>query len=125
MDTADVIQALTIGLIATSPALVVWIAAVIVTAMLVRRSGGKAERLLLAGAVIYLVSSLLLIPSNLIISGLMSQGPEGISSISTVSTWIVMLRKVIGMAGLICFINAFWVKFNIKDSTLADTTKPG
>lgn len=113
---ADIIKIIVSGIVPAAPALVIWITAVILTTIVFRRSGGKAERLLLAGAVIYLVSSLLLIPSPIIFWEMVSNEPE---NISTVATWITMIRKIIAMTGLVCFLSAFWVKFK-KDSMPAN-----
>ena len=107
------ISMFTVGLINTAPFLIVWIAATVIAAVLLRRRRGKAEKFLLAGGVVMVVNSLLMIPGVVVSSYLIERGATMTDAASTASS-LNLLRNVIGMAGIICLVYAFWVKFKTK-----------
>jgi len=93
-----------------SPALVLWIAVIVFAAVMLRRGGGRAERFLMTGGIIKLAGTLLSIPSLFIMPWLMQRGYSITDANSIISGWGIFL-KVIGMAGIICLVYAFWAKF--------------
>ena len=103
---------------ANSPALVLWIAVIVFAAVMLRRGGGRAERFLLAGGIIKLAGILLSIPSLFIMPWLIGMGYGMAYTSSVISGWDMFL-KVIGMAGIVCLVYAFWVKF--KDRNIEAT----
>jgi len=101
-------------LIGATPALVFWIAVIILAAIILRRSGGRAERFLVAGAGIGIAGTLLRIPVSAISPWLFQQDYSH-TYISCVSTSCGIFLNIIGMAGIICFVYAFWLKFNARN----------
>jgi len=101
-------------LAASAPALIFWIAVVVFAAIMLRRGGGKAERFLVAGGIIKLAGTLLSIPSLFIMPWLIGMGYDTAYANSVTSGWGIFL-KVIGMAGILCLVYAFWVKFKVGD----------
>ncbi len=97
-------------LMGSAPALVLWIAVVIFATIMLRRGGGRAERFLIYGAGLKIVSNLLILPSLAIMHWLINKGYSMDYANSVVSGY-GMFCKVIGMAGIICLVYAFWVKF--------------
>lgn len=95
---------------AAAPRLAVWIAAIILSAIVLRRNGGKAERLLLAGVVLMLASTLFDIPSSVIVPLAIGRG-DTITLVSSISRIYEFLLGIIDMAGIICMVYGFWVKF--------------
>jgi len=107
------ISIFTAGLINTAPSLAIWIAAVILATVLLRRRGGRAEKFLLAGAALMLVNSILIIPGGAVVPYLVERGATMTDASSAI--WSLnLLRGVIGMAGIVCLVYAFWVKFKTK-----------
>jgi len=106
-----------------SPALVLWIAVIVFAAVRLRRGGGRAERFLIAGGIIKLAGTLLSIPSLFIIPWLIGKGYDISVANSVVSGWGMFL-KVVGMAGIICLIYAFWVKFKEENIEAAVSVAP-
>jgi cytochrome bd-type quinol oxidase subunit 2 len=104
------ISIFTAGLINAAPSLIIWIAA-IVLGLLLRRKGGRAEKFLLAGTIVMLVSSLLMILGVALVPYLVDRGATMADAASAARS-LNLLRNVIGMAGIICLVYAFWVKFN-------------
>jgi hypothetical protein len=93
-----------------APALIFWIAVIVFAVIMLRRDGDRAECFLIAGASLKIVSNLLNIPVGFIHIWLIDKGYSVDSAVSIVSSWGIFLN-VISMAGIICLIYAFWVKF--------------
>ncbi len=99
------------ALVGVAPALAGWTAVIVLAAVILRRRGGKAERFLVAGASLKLLSSLLNIPAAGIAPWLM-HGGASIAYVNSVVSGFGILHGVISMAGVICLVYAFWVKFS-------------
>ena len=105
------IQAVIGGLFSSAPALVGWIVAVVLAAIMLRRGGARAERFLLIGASLMLLASILAIPTSAL-SMWLSIG-RGMANTQT-AFWLSifgLVRGLIGLAAIICLVYAFWVKF--------------
>jgi len=102
-------------LIGAAPALVFWIAVIIFFIVMLRRGGGRAERFLIAGAGINIIGNLIRIPMGAIAPWLFHEG-YSITYISSVTLGSGIFLNVISMAGIICLIYAFWVKFKARTS---------
>ena len=98
------------GLIGIAPALVLWIAVIVFAVIMLRRGGGRAERFLVTGASLKIISNLLSIPSFAILHWFIQKGYSIDYANSVVSGYGISC-KVIGMAGIICLVYAFWIKF--------------
>ncbi len=103
------------GLIGVAPALVLWIAVIVFAAIMLRRGGGRAERFLVAGAGLKIISNLLGIPTGFIPIWLIDRGYSMDSAVSIASNCGIFLNAI-GMAGIICLVYAFWVKFKAWNS---------
>jgi hypothetical protein len=99
-----------IMLASVSPALVLWIAVIIFAAVMLRRGGGRAERFLITGAGIKIIANLLRIPAAFITLWLVDGG-HSMDYANSVSNYCGIFLDIIGMAGILCLIYAFWVKF--------------
>ncbi len=100
-------------LLSSVPALLFWIAVIIFGIVMLNRGGGRAERFLIAGGSIKIVANLFIIPSIMLAPWLFGQD-YSTDYISTISNALTILRNIVSMAGIICLVYAFWVKFNIK-----------
>ncbi len=103
-----------IMLASAGPALVLWIAVIIFAAVMLRRGGGRAERFLITGAGIKIIGNLLSIPAAFITLWLVDRG-YSMDYASSVSNYCGIFLNIIGMAGIICLIYAFWVKFKTRN----------
>jgi hypothetical protein len=99
---------------AVSPALLLWIVVIIFAAVMLRRGGGRAERFLIAGGGLKIISNLLGIARVFITPWLVDRGYSMDSAVSIASGYGIALN-VIGMAGIACLIYAFWVKFQVGE----------
>jgi len=98
------------GLVGVAPNLAGWVVVIILAAILLRRGGARAERFIVAGAGLKLLSNLLNVPAAAIVPWLV-QGGATITDASSAAFIYEIVRGVVGMAGIICLVYAFWVKF--------------
>jgi len=105
------IQAIIGGIASSAPALVGWIVAAVLAAMMLRRGGARAERFLLIGACLMLLASVLAIPTSAL--GMWLQTSREMTAVQTAFRLSIfgLVRDLIGLAGIICLVYAFWVKF--------------
>ncbi len=101
------------GLIGAAPALVFWIAVIVFATLMLRRGRGRAERLLIAGASLKVISGLLNIPTVAIVPWLVDRGYSVTDAVSWLSGYGIFCN-IIGMAGIICLVYAFWMKFKAR-----------
>ncbi|MFC1892995.1 hypothetical protein ACFLYR_03010 [Chloroflexota bacterium] len=107
------ISMLLTGLMGIGPALAFWIAVVIFAAVTLRRGGGRAERFLVAGAGLKIIGNLLGLPASAIRIWIVQEGYGMAYANSAVSGYGIFCN-VVGMAGILCLIYAFWIKFKTR-----------
>lgn len=105
------VQVITGGLFSSAPALVGWIVAVVLAAIMLKRGGARTERFLIVGACLMLLTSVLAIPTQALNLWLHT----GLGMPNTeIAFWLSMyglIRGLISLAGIICLVYAFWIKF--------------
>ena len=89
------------------------IGALVVAVILLKRGRGSAERLLVAGFSLMLVSSLIGVTFSVLMPWLFHRGVTPVG-LGLMSTSVGLFRSFIGLAGIICLIFAFWEKFKVK-----------
>ena len=108
------------GLISSAPSLVGWIVAVVLAMIMLRRGGGRAERFLLVGASLMLLASILAIPTSAL--GIWLHTGRKMTNVQA-AFWLSifgLVRGCIGLAGIICLVYAFWIRFKARST--ADLT---
>ena len=104
-------QAVIGGVVSSAPRLVGWIVAVVLAAIMLKRGGGRAECFLVIGASLMLLGSFLDIPTPAISMWLsVTRGMTNVEAASVLSVFS-LVRGCISLAGIICLVYAFWVKF--------------
>ena len=104
-------QAIIGGLFSSAPGLVGWIVALILAIIMLRRGGAIAERLLLIGACLMLLTYILAIPTSIL--GIWLRTSQEMTNVQ-VAFWLSifgLVRGLISLAGIVCLVYAFWVKF--------------
>ena len=115
MDFSDISYVILNSLMYRSPVLAAWIAAIVLSAIMLRRGGGRAERFLLTGSCLMLLGTLLLIPAPLIAPWLLESGVSRVRVASLVG-YFGMLPSFVSLAGIVCLVYAFWTKFKVKSN---------
>ena len=101
-------------LIGIAPALLFWIAVIVLAIIMLRRGGGRAERFLIAGASIKIIANLLTVPTVFIVPWLVDGG-YSMHSAASIATYCGIFINIISMAGIICLVYAFWIKFKMRN----------
>jgi LPXTG-motif cell wall-anchored protein len=92
------------------PDIITWVIALALASIMLRRGGGRAEKLLLAGCVIFLLADLSRITfAELLIPYAQEHG----LAFQTIS-WFNIPTALFGLAGLVLLVIAFWIKFRRK-----------
>ena len=101
------------GLITASPPLAAWSVAIIVAVIMLRHGGGRAERFLLLGSCLMLASTLFTVPMAAIAPWLVEGGASRVEAVSVLSGFN-LFRGLVGLAGILCLVYAFWIKFKVR-----------
>jgi hypothetical protein len=116
MEISDYFDLALGGLVGAAPALVFWIAVIVFAVVMLQRGGGRPEHFLMAGAGIKIIGNLLRIPATFITLWLVDRG-YSIDYASSVSNYCGIFLNIIGMAGILCLVYAFWIKFKMTNGT--------
>jgi len=96
------------SLLRNTPELLAWLVGIVLAVFMVRQGGGKAEKLLLAGCslmfAIQLVGPLL----SQLAQWLVSERDMSLITLGLVNSLPLF---TLGIAGLVCLVYAFWVRF--------------
>jgi hypothetical protein len=92
-----------------------WIGTIIFGSIMLRRGGGRPERFFITGAALNILGTILRIPLNYLF-GWLHHGDLEESMIESVTFSAGLVVNVIGAAGILCLIYAFWLKFNDRKS---------
>ena len=106
------VQIVEISMLRYIPELVAWGIGIALAVLMVRRGGGKAEKLFLAGcSLMFTVQLARPLLSELIQSLLLKQNMSNIDIAGTMGLTINLTFSVLTIAGLVCLVWAFWVRF--------------
>ena len=115
MSLSDIGSIIVRNLIPAAPYLAAWIAAIVLSVIMLRRGGGRAERFLLIGSCLMLASKLFNVPTVLIVP-LSVDGGWGTDGALPVFSGVNLFLGLISLAGIVCLVYAFWIKFKVKSS---------
>lgn len=94
-----------------TPEITAWLLGIILGVVMVRRGGTRVEKLFLAGCglmfVVELFSSIVRELATWLISGQDTDNIDGVQIMGQVS----FSMAVLGLAGLVCLVWAFWTRF--------------
>jgi len=101
------------GLISAAPGLVIWFIAVILSSVLKKR-GGRSERLLIIGSSLMLIKSILNIfgPSVL---NILTHSELSRVHVAGFNSGFNIFSGLIGLGGIVCLFYAVWKKFNGRE----------
>jgi hypothetical protein len=107
------------SLVNAAPGLAVWIVALVLSIILLKRGGGRPERFLITGSSLMLTNTFLSVFVPVIQRYLMQRGLTNVSAAGIISGINIFLG-LISLAGIICLFYAIWKKFNIKAKVITD-----
>ena len=115
MSFGDIASSVLSRLVVNAPYLVAWIVAIVFSVIMLRRGGGRAERFLLTGSCLMLASKLFSVPIVLIVPLLVDSGWSTDRAVPVLSG-IALFVSLGGLAGIMCLVYAFWIKFKVKSN---------
>ncbi len=114
------VQIAEISILNHIPELVAWLFGIALAVLMVRRGGGRAEKLLLAGCALMFISALVSpLLSELVQSLMFEEGMSNLSRAQMMALFVSLPRGILTLAGFICLVWAFWVRFRIRGWVLA------
>jgi len=96
-----------------------WLAGIVLTVLMLKRGGGKAEKLLLTGCAVMFVDTLFISIRKGILPWLMNEHGMTLIGVSSLH-WT---QSILSLAGIVCLVIAFWMKF--RSSLRSDSKLKG
>ena len=118
MSAGDITVEVFRKLLFATPYLAAWIAAIVLSVIMLRRGGGRAEKFLLAGSCVMFAQKLCNVTVStvtqlLIIPSLLERGWSSPTAVSVLS-YINVFFGLVSLVGIIFLVYAFWIKFREK-----------
>ena len=114
------IETVNIPLLIYIPELVAWLVGIIIAVLILRRGGERPEKLFLAGCSLLFVARLASpLASWLIQTLIFKEGLNYISRAQTMGMFVSIPTGILTLAGLVCLVRAFWVRFREKTEVSA------
>lgn len=98
-----------------TPMLVAWLVGIVLAVLMLRRGGGKAEKLLLAGCSLMFVAQI--ISPFLTGLSLWLVHEHEMTRASSIGLTFSLPISILNMAGIICLILAFWTRWRTRTVT--------
>ena len=105
------VQIVEISMLRYIPELVAWAVGIALAVLMVRRGGVKAEQLLLAGCCLMFVARLASPLLNEFVQSLPRNGMSYTEIAQRMSLLSGIPTSILALAGLVCLVLAFWVRF--------------
>ena len=110
MDTS--VQIVEISTLRYIPELVAWGVGIVLAVLMMRRGGSKTEKLLLAGCSLMFITSLARpLLSEFVHWLMLERGMSNIAIAQTMGLAINLPFSILAIAGLVCLVWAFWLRF--------------
>ena len=114
------LQEIGISFLGRIPYLLAWLVAIVFAVVMVRRNGGKPEKLLVAGCSLMLFNQLVMPFLGGLARWMVYEQETSIAALG----YIVSLPSgILSMAGIICLVYAFWVKFKTDKPKVKEPEK--
>ena len=103
------LDAVGLAFLGSSPMLLAWLIGIVLAVRMLRRGGGKAERLLLIGCSLMFVARIV----SPFLTGLTLWliQEQGMSRAAASGLAFSLPVTILGMAGIVCLIYAFWTRW--------------
>ncbi len=110
----SIIETIGPSLLKNTPELMAWLLGIVLGVIMVRRGGGKAEKLLLAGCCLMFAVKLASPLLHELVQSLPRDGMSYAQIASRMSLFAGIPTSILGLAGFICLVWAFWVRFRAR-----------
>ena len=108
------VQIVEISILRYIPELLAWGVGIFLAVLMVRRDGSRAEKLLLAGCCLMFITRL----ASPIVSEFVQSLPRNGMSYTEIAHRMSLIvgipTAILALAGLVCLVWAFWVRFEVR-----------
>ena len=104
------------SLLLRSPILLAWIVGIVIAARMLKRGGGKAERLLLIGCSLMLAEGLISPFTTVLIQWFIVEHRGDMQSIGLISGLVNIPLSITSLVGIVCLVYAFWTRWKTNTS---------
>ena len=104
------------SLLFRSPILLAWIVGIVIAARMLKRGGGKAERLLLIGCSLMFAENLISPFSTVLITWLIAEQAVPVQRAAFIGGITGIPLGIISLAGIVCLVYAFWTRWRTKSA---------
>ena len=108
------LEAVAPGLLGNIPMLLAWLVGIVLAMLMLRRGGGKSEKLLLAGCSLMFVAQI--VGPFLTGLSLWLVHEHGMTRAGSIGLIYSLPLSILNMAGIICLIFAFWTRWRAKST---------
>lgn len=113
------VQVVEISIFRYIPEILSWLIGIILAIIMMRRGGGRAEKLFLAGCSLMFAARLASPLLNEFVQSLPRNGMSYTEIARRMSLFAGIPTSILALAGLVCLVWAFWVRFAGKERALA------
>ena len=103
------------ALLGNIPMLLAWLVGIVLAVLMLRRGGGKAEKLLLAGCSLMFLA--VIVRPFLTGLTLWLVAECGMTRASALGLAFSLPNSILSMAGIVCLVLAFWIRWKTKSAT--------
>ena len=109
----EMIYLQTVGpaLVPKIPVLLMWLAGIVLSVLMLRRGGGRAEKLLLAGCAVKFTEQIYGAFVPAVVAYMLSERLRADLTPGVAYQIFMWIGVALGLAGFVCLILAFWMKF--------------
>jgi len=108
------VQMIGISMLRYIPEILAWLFGVVLAVLMVRRGESKTEKLLLAGCCLMFLARLITPVLWVLVQSLVSGQDAGYLTSLQALGWTNIPVTILGLAGFVCLVWAFWVRFRVK-----------
>ena len=119
MDFVDYFAPVGPSLLFRSPVLVAWIVGIVIAARMLKRDGGKSERLLLIGCCLMLAQQIISPFTSVLMQWYIveNRGEVSAQDFGLFSSLTNIPLSIISLAGIVCLVYAFWTRWKSYGAT--------
>jgi hypothetical protein len=107
------------NLIMRTPMLVAWLVGIVISVRMLKKRGGKAERLLLIGCSLMFAENLIRPFEEAFISWYIAGHGPGLERLALIHALAALPLSLVSLAGIVCLVVAFWTRWKGRgDNTI-------
>ena len=111
------------GLFNAAPGLITWTIALVLSSIMLKRSKGRSELLLVVGSSVLLFDSVLHVPSEAVVQWIAQSAAPG-EPIGLYLRTSALVFGVLNLVGIVLLFWAFWIKFHQKKNQAINLITP-